>query len=688
MATAAVLTTVFIAPPEQPPNWPNVLLSLLFYFIIGPGVGRSVDMIRAHAQALLEKDQKYRLFFQRSPLAVVHYDLQGQVTDVNENMEGIAETPRREMIGSSLLALPDENLARAVQDSLAGEITREEFVFHARESEKKVILRGLFAPIYNENQEIEYGMAFLEDISDITRAEDALKRFRTAIDSSPDAIFIIQRSTMRFVDANVTACEELGYSCEELLQMGPHDIKPHYNCEELSETLDGFIANATQKGVIKTVHQRKDKTTYPVEVFIQPFESEGEYYLTAIGRDITRQQEAEKELILARERAEIFALAKSRFLANMSHAIRTPMQVVIGMSELLHESTEDRENKEIAAMIGQSANSLLGIINDVLDYSRLEAGQDTLMTVTFNLKQELERTINVFSLQAYQKGLSLELSIEPAVPLMLCGDPLRLRLVLINLLSNALQYTKQGQVTLKVSSTGSLPEEGEKQVLSFAVHDTGPGIAPEKLELVFDSFQVLEYSNTRELEGPGLGLATAKRLVEMMGGTISVDSTPREGSTFTCLIPLSLASGEVSIARGEKPVPHRTSAPEGVAALAIMLVEDKPMNQKLTRTLLEQRGWSVQSACNGLEAVELFKQHDFDLIIMDIQMPKMDGLQATTLIRQEEEKKGSYTPIIAMTAYAQDEDRGTFIKAGMDDLLRKPITKEQLYAAVEALIRQ
>lgn len=418
--------------------------------------------------------------------------------------------------------------------------------------------------------------------------------------------------------------------------------------------------------------------------------------IAAVALRRMRDKEALKE---AKARAEAANQAKSLFLASMSHEIRNPMNVIMGMAGLLCNAELGPREQEYAEMIDESARSLLVIINDILDFSKIESGKLELEHVAFNLPLAIEKAVKPFKLESQKKGLALKLHVETDVPQRVYGDPGRLKQVLYNLLGNALKFTEQGEIAINVEKEPAITTAMTDSKLTrvhFAVRDTGIGIPADKLGLLFESFSQVDSSITRKYGGTGLGLAISKKVIELMGGTISVNSKQGVGSTFAFILPLKrIAKEETTVAQNvssELPEalsgaagdhPSLSFAGDGVKPLEILLVEDKPMNRKLATVLLERQGWKVTTAHNGRHALELLSSQHFDLILMDIQMPEMDGLEATKRIRAAEQKSGSYIPIIAMTAHALEGDREQFMKAGMDDYVSKPIDQQELYRAVE-----
>ncbi len=386
----------------------------------------------------------------------------------------------------------------------------------------------------------------------------------------------------------------------------------------------------------------------------------------------------------AKETAEQANRAKSEFLANVSHESRTPMNGVLGMAELLSYTDLSGEQRDLLGLVSSSAESLLVVLNDILDYSKIEAGKFLIQQTGFHLSKVVGDVVSNLRVLAESKGLRLLLEIDPDMPESLIGDPVRIRQILTNLVGNAIKFTPKGQVAVSVGC------DGDRRNLAFAVLDSGIGIPSEMQNKLFQPFEQLDASRTRQYGGTGLGLAISARLVHLMGGEISVESTVGRGSTFRFTLPLLTDPASPpqpnvpSCNAVPVPAPNQgtTSQAQSERGLRILLAEDNPMNQRLAVGLLTKLRHTVVLAPNGREALERAKESGFDLVFMDVQMPEMDGIEATHCIRTYEKASNTHVPIIAMTAHAMAGDREHCLEAGMDSYVAKPLSKSALEKAI------
>jgi signal transduction histidine kinase/ActR/RegA family two-component response regulator len=410
-------------------------------------------------------------------------------------------------------------------------------------------------------------------------------------------------------------------------------------------------------------------------------------HATRIARRLNRRlQRRSVQLEEARKKAEAANQAKSEFLAAMSHEVRTPMNAIIGMTELALHTDLTHEQKRYLETVRTSADSMISVLNDILDFSKIEAGKLDLHPVPFRLREALSQNLAALGVKASEKNLELACQVGREVPDWVIGDPNRLGQIVTNLVGNAIKFTDDGEVFVRVKIEDAAVQDDSSITLRFTVADTGIGIAPEKQQMIFESFVQADGSTTRKYGGTGLGLSISSRLARMMHGRIWVESDIGRGSTFYFTAKFEKPAGLVESPLPEQITHHSRSSKltEKVdRPLHVLLAEDNPINQELAVELLEMRGHSVRIAGNGSEVLAALDRESFDVILMDVQMPEMDGFQATAAIRSREKQSGAHIPIIAITGFAMKGDRQRCLDAGMDDYLSKPLRSKELFEVVE-----
>ncbi len=679
-------------------------------------------------------------------------------------------------------------------------------------------------PLYNEQGDIVGTFGISRDITAQKKAAEALRtsemKYRTLYDSSRDAIMLVTPEE-GFLSGNPAAIELFGCKNEEeFTACTPVDFSPEYQPDGILSTIKAqqMMAIAMKEGshFFEWKHKRLDGSEFYATVLLNKMELEGKKLLQATVRDITEQKKAAEALRAAKEAAEVASRAKSDFLATMSHEIRTPMNGIIGMIDLLLSTNPTSQQRTYLELASQSAETLLRLINDILDFSKIEAGKFELESVGFKLRDTLSDTLQTLAGRASEKSLELTCRIPSDIPDDLIGDPGRLCQVIVNLTGNAIKFTEQGEISVGVMMESHV--DGDV-CLHFSVSDTGPGIPPDKQQVIFEAFRQADSSMSRRFGGTGLGLAISSHLVELMNGRMWLESESGKGSTFhfnalfslqkdapitpepgpvtlhglrvlvvddnktnrlilqemlnnwrmnptvidsglTALIEMEravkagkayhmalldgmmpgmdgfelaerirrdphlsqttlfmLSSGgkytnstrcrelgidyslmkpvkqselldsiieALSVATGdEADVSTAPGKPDSIIHLHILLAEDGVVNQKVAVSLLEQRGHKVTVANNGREAIAALDKDSFDVVLMDIQMPTMDGYEASEIIRENEKTSGSHIPIIAMTAHAMKGDRERCLEAGMDGYIAKPIRAKDLYETIE-----
>lgn len=524
-------------------------------------------------------------------------------------------------------------------------------------------------------------------------ARDALKKTLAVQAGLPETLEDILNSILNISSEGIIVADQdmrillfskgaeviFGYSAPEVLGRHIELLIPQDRRAAHRQRVQGFAAGAI---LSRRMSNRQDVTGLtkdgrlaPIEVGLSKLTTRTGMVYTAIIRDISESLQAEAELNQAVSEANAASAAKSAFLAAMSHEVRTPLNGVLGMAQAMARDALPPKQAERLEVIRQSGESLLGILNDMLDLSKIEAGKLQMETLEFDLGDLIAGTHNTFAALAAQKGLQFDLHVSPRAEGAYLGDPLRLRQVLNNLISNAVKFTEKGLVEVDVDRQGGL--------LVIEVRDTGMGISPDALTRLFDKFEQGDLSTTRRFGGTGLGLAICQDLVRLMGGDISADSALNEGATFTVRLPLEHVGHVPALPDVIGPPPAAHQRPQ----VRLLVAEDNRANQLVIDTLLRQVGITPVIVPNGRAAVAAWEERPWDLILMDVQMPEMDGPTATSIIRRRELDSGqARTPILALTANAMDHQLSEYRQAGMDGLVAKPIEIDKLFSAISLAI--
>jgi two-component system sensor histidine kinase/response regulator len=791
------------------------------------GVLSDITVRKHDEQALAESERRYRHLFERNLAGIFRVAPDGRYLDCNETCaRTLGYESREEFLQhrAAEMFLDPADLQAAVSLILDQKsITDLECRLRRKDGSTAYALENVNLVENECGQPYVIEGTFI-DITKHKRAEEALRasegRFRSLVENSADIIFLLD-GTGAFLYIGPSTPRVLGYSENEMTGRNVFDLMHPDHIEATRRILDRAveIPGIPRGGECLYLHKSGGWRWY--EFTCQSLLNEPDVATVVVNaRDITDRKRTAEELAEAKDSAEAAARAKSEFLANMSHEIRTPLNGIIGMTDLALDSDSAPEQRGYLEIVKSSGESLLTVINDILDFSKIEAGKLELESVEFNLRDRLELGIKALGVQAYERGLELNCSVQPDVPEVLIGDPGRLNQILINLVGNAVKFTEHGEIFVEVAR--ELESDGRIR-LHFSVRDTGIGIPAEKQAGIFESFTQADSSTTRRYGGTGLGLTISRRLVEIMGGRIWMDSAPGSGSTFhftalfgvgrapvqpppedldlsatmvlvvddnptnrrileahltawhmqpilaadarTALDLLTHAAdaghpfllaivdaqipetdgfalvaeirGDPRLARmailvltsaaqkGEtarcrdlhvaahliKPVGRselrkaivqalgngrqappqpRSSLPavERYPSLHILLAEDNPVNRMLAVRLLEKRGHAVVTAVNGRDALQKVECGSFDLVLMDVQMPEMDGFEATAALRNQEKTTGRHLPVIAMTAYAMQGDREHCLAAGMDGYVVKPVNAADLFATIERVLAE
>ena len=653
------------------------------------GVTRNVSERKQYELKMMESENRYKSLFEYNPSAIIAMDLKGNIQSLNASLEYLTGYSRESLLQSSYSELLDLEELEFVSQRFTLAASGVAQTFESRLIHRDghaVEVSMIYVPIMLDSRVVGV-FAITSDITERKRHLEQIEKLSyehaLILNSVTEGIFGMSLAG-ETVFINPAASSMLGYG------QGPFggDIKLHTvqqtwlnggqypgGGKTLEEWLSEHLTYEEKEGIF----WRQDGTSFLVKYRMTPLFDNGERKgVVVVFRDITE----EKAIVRAKESAEQADRAKSEFLAIMSHELRTPMNGIIGMADLLSGTELSEEQQYYTQIINKSGAALLHILNEVLDFSKIEAGMMTIELQSVDLRQVMTYVSEIFYPRVKEKGLKLQAEIDPAIPQLLVTDEGRLRQILINLVGNAVKFTEEGAVSFSVKLE-SLQESGQA-ILKFTVKDTGIGIPQASQGLLFQSFSQLHPSINRKYGGTGLGLAISKKLVELLGGAIGMDSREDEGSEFYFTIEAFIPREEDvrsirPVNKGDKqkklPSRHAEYSTGEFGPLSILIAEDHPVNLQILQVYLKKRGYAADVALNGQQAVEAVRSRHYDLIFMDIQMPLMDGIEATMKIREEH---GLYPVIVAATAFAQKEDRELCLKVGMQDFISKPLSTEEL----------
>ncbi len=651
--------------------------------IVGILNARDITERKRAEEALRQSEDRFRSAFENAPIGVVIVAPDGRFLQANRAFCDIVGYSADELVHGTRfqdITHPGDIDAdvQLLREMLAGQRTRYELEkryinraglpVHVR-LHVSLVRDAAGAPLHVIGQVV--------DESERKRAEAMQRRLVRAVEAAAEGI-VLTDAEGHILQVNPAFTRLTGYAAADVVGRRPPLL--HRNLHDV-DTYAAFwrAIRAGETWAGRVIDRRADGSHYHVAVTVAPIIDDKGVLTGFVGihRDVTEDIRREDALADALQRAEGATRAKSEFLANMSHEIRTPMNGILGMTELALATQLDAEQREYLELVKSSADSLLGIIDDILDFSKIEAGKLALEPGVFDLRAVFDTTLKTLGLRAREKGIALTWEVDASVPAALVGDATRLRQIITNLVGNGIKFTAAGVVSVRAVVT---EQRGDVLELHVTVSDTGVGVAPDRQERIFAAFEQVDASISRRFGGTGLGLTISARLVGMMGGRIWVESTPAVGSAFHFTVALGLTRESVAAGKpGEPPAAPAVAA----RALHVLLAEDNVVNQRLVLRLLQKRGHSVVVAGNGREALAAAGRERFDAVLMDVQMPEMDGFEATAALRAREAGAAQHLPIIAMTAHAMKGDRERCLAAGMDDYVTKPIRAADLFAVLE-----
>jgi PAS domain S-box-containing protein len=633
-----------------------------------------------------EIEIKYKNLVENCGAGLLTTDLNGNITFINKRITSFTGFEPDEIIGKNYSSLVDTEWTNVINEKFKKQflIRKSEccLEFPLRVKSGSIIWVEQTSVILSEEGEPKGFQCLVKDITDKKNVEEELKkieqqreeyqfRLQSILDNTPLIVFIKDLEG-KYLLANKSYRDAFQLTKEQIIGKTDFDLVSEENARRYRE-IDEYVIREQKNTEVEETIQLGGEMTNLLIVKFPLFDKDNNIYgIGGIASDITERYLYGMHLIESKSKAEMAEQLQEEFLANMSHEIRTPMNGIIGMTNILLNTSMTDEQKDFLKVIKKSSDNLLVLINDILDLSKIKAGKLRIEKIDFRLRETLEHSINTFRCLIKEKGLTLRISVDLDVPDSLTGDPHRLNQILNNLISNAIKFTVKGEINLEIKA---IQQENKEVDLLFCVADTGIGIAKEKLKTIFETFSQAETETSRKFGGSGLGLSITKKLIELQKGSIDVSSTPGEGTTFTFHIKYAIANNTVAKQYGN--VKQDTLKQDGLSGKRILIVEDNEANQKVIYHMLHNAGIEPDLADNGKVAIQLLEDcFEYDLIIMDLQMPEMDGFETTVYIRQ---KLNLNIPIIAMTASALRNEKIKCLEIGMNEYMNKPFVPSDLF---------
>jgi PAS domain S-box-containing protein len=629
---------------------------------------------------LREKDERFSRIFHKNPAAMVVFSMNDwKIIEANQSyveLSGYSEKELIELPFEQREIIPADDRRKILEEFQKKGLVKnmEVIVTDKQKNRKNVILSSHTVEIGG----VKYGLSIMYDITEQKKLEAELKakdaQFHAMFHSSPVAMSLGSIRPYKYLEVNESFSKLTGYSPDELKELD-FESNGLIDAEGRKKLLEHYAAESYLRNVELKIHGKGEIIKY-ILLSTEQIDVNGEGLALSVYHDITKRKQLEEQLVIAKEQAEASGIAKEQFLANMSHEIRTPMNAVLGFTDLLSETKLSTSQKEYVNAIATSGKSLMTVINDILDYSKIEAGMLAIENRPISIRSIFSSLYVPFNAQVKKKKLKLIFKVDRKIPEVLSGDAARLTQIITNLTGNAIKFTSKGTITVQAVLK---KKDKKKALVCFIVKDTGIGISQDKQKEIFERFNQGSNDTTRKYGGTGLGLSIVKKLAELQGGDVSVKSAAGKGSEFSVTIPYLISdagdAGDKNSLRTVQKLKKKN--------VLILLVEDNRLNQRLADKILKGFGFRTEIAANGLIAVEKLRKKKYDLVLMDMQMPEMNGYEATKVIRG---KLKNSIPIIAMTAHALSSEREKCLQLGMNGYISKPFKKEDLYDTIAEIL--